>query len=201
VSLWEPFTQQARRAIVRAQEVAQMFASNYIGTEHIAFALAETDDDVGRVLTGAIDRDQMREQLGGARSFPNPEMVFTPGAKRTIEASFENARRLDHNYIGTAHLALGILASDDCPALRAGISAAAVRDELDRVASSQTAMYSAWSQTAGTEHPHPVTQALLSSLRHHPDLANVGTQVSVAITQPDGAAQSWTWTNVKGPST
>ena len=62
-----------------------MFASTYIGTEHIAFALAETDDEVGRVLANAFDRDQIREQLGGARGFPKPEMVFTTGAKRAIE--------------------------------------------------------------------------------------------------------------------
>lgn len=198
MSLWEPFTPQARRAIVRAQEVAQMFASTYIGTEHIAFALAETDDDVGRVLSNAIDRDQMREQLGGARNLPKPEMVFTPGAKTTIERAFENARRLGHSYIGTAHLALGILASDDVPALRPGVNAAAVRAELDRVASGESVMNDAWVQTAGADDPHPALAPLLSLLKFYPDLVQPGSEITVTVTRPDGTQRAWSWTHVEG---
>src|ERR1700680_2016192 len=128
--MWEPFTEPARRAIVRAQEVAQMFASAFIGTEHIAFALAEHDDEVGRVLANSVDRDELREKLGSARGFPTQEMVFTPGAKHTIEFAFENARRLNHNYIGIAHIALGMLQSEP-PPLRPGVDLPGLRAELD----------------------------------------------------------------------
>ncbi|HEX3466313.1 MAG TPA: Clp protease N-terminal domain-containing protein [Candidatus Elarobacter sp.] len=137
--MWEPFTQSARHAIVRAQEVAQMFASRFIGTEHIAFALAEEDDEVGRIVTTAIDRDELRERLGAARSAPNPEMVFTSTAKRAIELSFENARRLSHGYIASAHLALGILQADKELPLRADADLAAVRAELEQAARSTNA--------------------------------------------------------------
>jgi ATP-dependent Clp protease ATP-binding subunit ClpC len=193
--MWEPFTEPSRRAIVRAQEVAQMFASTYIGTEHIAFALAEADDDVARVLANAFDRDQIREQLGGARGFPKPEMVFTPGAKLVIERAFENARRLGHNYIGVAHLALGILSNEDRPALRAGADLNAMRAELDVIATSDVQPTARWAQIEGSADPHPVTRALLAALRYFPDLGPAGTKVTIAIERPDSGRRAWAWTN------
>ena len=132
--MWEPFTERARHAVVRAQEVAQMFASNHIGTEHMAFGLAEGDDDVGRIMSTAIDRDALRDRLGGASTLPSAEMVFTSGAKRSIELAFENARRLNHNFIDTAHLALGMLAADDDLPLRADADLGTVRAELEQAA-------------------------------------------------------------------
>ena len=60
---WEPFTGPAKHAMIRAQEVAQMFGSSTIGTEHIAFALAETDDPVGEALTKTIDREELTARL------------------------------------------------------------------------------------------------------------------------------------------
>jgi len=195
--MWEPFTQSARHAIVRAQEVAQMFASNYIGTEHIAFALAETDDEVGRIFATAIDRDALRERLGGARNLPKPEMVFTSAAKRAIELSFENARRLGHNFIGSAHLALGILQAEDDLPLRADADLGAVRAELEQAARSDRVPGGRWTQTAGPDQPHPAATALLSVLHYYPDLAPDGTQVSITIARPDAEPLSWTWTNAR----
>src|SRR5438309_2056232 len=129
MGMWEPFTEQARHAVVRAQEVAQMFGNNFIGTEHIVFALGDTDDDLGRVLANAVDRDQLRAELGGAGTAVQREMVFTPAAKRSIELAFEHARRLNHNYIAAAHLALGIVDSK-CPPLRTGVDLPVVQAEL-----------------------------------------------------------------------
>ena len=107
--MWEPFGPAARRTIVRAQEVAHLFGSGFIGTEHLAFVLAEGDDEVGHLLANALDRDAIRARLGGVSEAPKSEMKFTQGAKRTIELAFVNARRLHHDYIGVAHLALGLL--------------------------------------------------------------------------------------------
>jgi ATP-dependent Clp protease ATP-binding subunit ClpA len=197
--MWEPFTERARRTVVRAQEVAQMFASSYIGTEHLAFALAEEGDDVGRILTTAVDREQLRERLGAARQKPRSEMVFTSGAKRAIELSFENARRLNHNYIDAAHLALGMLdAKDDLP-LRADADLRAVRAELEQAASTDSIDTAHWKQTAGPAEPHAAANALVSVLRYYPDLAPDGTQVSVTIASPGKEPLTWTWTNTKEP--
>ena len=202
MSLWEPFTEPARHAIVRAQEVAQMFASTYIGTEHIAFALAERDDELGRLLTNAVDRERLRELLGGARGFPKPEMVFTPGAKRTIELAFENARRLGHDYISAAHLALGILGSDDGIPLRPETNVDRLRDELEAVAGTERSTKKEadrWEQTSGASDSPPAVRTLLASLRYIPELSGTGTRVTVTIEPPDGKRRTWSWRHGERP--
>jgi ATP-dependent Clp protease ATP-binding subunit ClpC len=199
--MWEPFTERARHAIVRAQEVAQMFASTYIGNEHIAFALAESDDELGKALTDAIDRDELRELLGGARGFPKSEMVFTGGAKRTIELAFENARRLGQDFIGAAHVALGILGSEEGIPLRPGVDPEALRDRIEAIAANDTNTFSdtgPWEQTAGGKDAPPAARALLVALRYGTKLTPPGTRVSITIEPPGGEPRAWTWTNVEG---
>jgi ATP-dependent Clp protease ATP-binding subunit ClpC len=174
--MWEPFTERARHAVVRAQEVAQMFASSFIGTEHMAFALAEEDDDVGRILTTAIDRD-------------------ASGAKRSIELAFENARRLNHNFIDTAHLALGLFdAGDDLP-LKPEADLRAVRAELGQAATADSAAGSEWKLASGPAEPHAAATAMLAVLRYYADLRPDGTRVSITIERPGADALSWTFAN------
>jgi ATP-dependent Clp protease ATP-binding subunit ClpA len=132
--MWEPFSQSARHAIVRAQQVAQMFGSSSIGTAHIAFALAEGDDDVGHLFATALDRAAIRELLGSVSAAPVDEMVFSDGAKRTIERAFVAARRLGQNHIGIAHVALGVLDSGDPPPPAAGVDLVELRAGLERAA-------------------------------------------------------------------
>jgi ATP-dependent Clp protease ATP-binding subunit ClpC len=140
VSMWEPFSRRARRTIVRAQEVAHLFGSDHIGTEHLAFVLAEADDEVGHLLALALDRDAIRERLGAATGAPQREMVFAPEVKRVIELAFVNARRLNHDYIGVAHLALGLLdpgeppAPEEPPRLAPGTDIATLRTALVGIA-------------------------------------------------------------------
>lgn len=199
MSMWEPFTGSARHAISRAQEVAQMFASHYIGTEHIAFALAEGDDEVGRIMATAIDRDAIRDLLGGAQTVPSAEMVFTSGAKRTIELAFENARRLDHSYIAPAHLALGVLGSDDRPPLVGGADVRALRASLDRLGKSEEAAALRWTRTGGKDDPHPAAALILRTLASYPDLSQSGTRVNVTIQPSAGAERRWTYLRAEEP--
>ncbi|HEY0395023.1 MAG TPA: Clp protease N-terminal domain-containing protein [Candidatus Elarobacter sp.] len=132
--MWEPFSEPARHAIVRAQEVAQMFGARSIATAHIAFALAETDDDVGHLFATALDRAAMRDLLGSVSAAPREEMVFSDGAKRSIEYAFRAARQLGHGYIGVAHLAIGVLDSGDPPPAAPGVDVNTLRTELQRAA-------------------------------------------------------------------
>lgn len=116
MSMWEPFSEQARRAMVAAQEVAQRLNTPYIDSEHILLgaveagesplveALAAFDISVQRFREGAE-----RTIKGGGEGAPPREMVFTPRAKRLIELAFEEARKLQHRYIGSEHLMLGYL--------------------------------------------------------------------------------------------
>lgn len=194
MSLWEPFSAGARRAVVRSQEVAQMFGAHFIGTEHMIFALAEGDDPVGEALAKSVDREALRERLGTVSQAPVVEMVFTPGAKRAIELAFENARRLNHDYIGTAHMALGILGSPEPPPLTAGHDVAALRSELDRAAAhdQSTAGKQEWKQVEGGE-AHLVADAITAALRFRPEFDKAGTRISVTVAVPGEPERTWSW--------
>jgi len=200
VSLWEPFSQRARRAIVRSQEVAQMFGAHFIATDHMIFALAEGDDAVGEVLAKSVDRDALREKLGSVSQSPVVEMVFTPGAKRSIELAFENARRLNHNYIGTAHVAMGILGAEP-PPLLPGHDVASVRVALDQVAVNDPAasVHETTWKRSGEADRHPVADAVESALRFLDGFGKDGTRISVTVAVPGEAERTWSWTKAPSP--
>lgn len=199
--MWEPFSEPARRSIVRAQEVAQMFGSSSIGTEHMTFALAESDDEVGSALAAAIDREAMRNLLGAAGAGPTDEMTFTRGAKQSIELAFESAHRLKQNFIGTAHLALGIIASPDPPPLVEPTNSLALREALELAATHQQQRIggpvlrrpaaSTWKRIAG-DVLYPEPAALLGSERSL-GLDVPGSRVTVTIEVPGWQERTWTW--------
>jgi ATP-dependent Clp protease ATP-binding subunit ClpA len=193
MSMWEPFTEPARRAVVRAQQVAQMFGSSHIGVEHLAFALAENDDPLGAVLAAGFDRDAMRELLGAAGSAPTPEMMFSSGAKRVIEAAFENARRLNHNYISTAHLALGILTSDDRPPFAPGADPVELRAAIEQIARKGEGEPAHWKRIDAQRDPHPAAEGITQLLLAYPNLSLPGTRVAVTIQRPGEADVTWTY--------
>ena len=195
--MWEPFTEQARQAIVRAQEVAQMFGSSTIGAEHIAFALDEGGDGTATALAQSLDREAIKQRLGVARGAPSTEMAFDVSAKRTIESAFENARRLGHNFVGTPHLALGMLATDDPPPLVEGVDLAMLRARLDAVAESSSAPNALagklnWVLREG--EPEPFTlhlAALLTGYDRSGGLGPPGTRVELTATPPEGPQRRW----------
>jgi ATP-dependent Clp protease ATP-binding subunit ClpA len=194
--MWEPFSERARRAVVRAQQVAQTFGSSTIGTEHLAFALAEGDYRLGETLAHAIDRDGLRERLGAVSASPSAEMTFTGGAKHAIELAFSNAHRLDQGYIGSAHLALGVLESGDPLPLRPEVDLDALRAAIDRIAQAGEGSV-AWKQVAGAD-PHPAAAALLRTLARFDDLAHAGTRVSVTVAPAGEAERTWTFVTEEG---
>ncbi|MBV8638503.1 MAG: ATP-dependent Clp protease ATP-binding subunit [Candidatus Eremiobacteraeota bacterium] len=135
--MWEPFTERARRSIVLAQEEAQRLGNNYIGTEHILLGIiSEGESLAAKVLESlgvnlAKVRQEVEAIVGRGGQTVQQEMVFTPRAKRVIELSFEEARQLNHNYIGTEHLLLGLIREGEGVAARVltnlGVDPAKVR--------------------------------------------------------------------------
>src|ERR1700736_2325290 len=198
MGMWEPFSEPARRAVVRAQEVAQMFGANFIGTEHMVFALAEGDDPVGAALTNAVDRNALREQLGNVTQAPVTEMVFTSAAKQSIELAFENARRLNHQYIGAGHIALGILSSAAPPPLLPGHDADSLRVALVLATSHDApdAKRDRWKRSGGAARHH-VVGTVDSGRAYTEDFAKDGTRITLTVDVPGEAERTWTW--VKGP--
>ncbi|MBC5829669.1 MAG: pyridoxamine 5'-phosphate oxidase [Candidatus Eremiobacteraeota bacterium] len=114
MSMWEPFTESARQSMVLAQEEAQRLGDRDIHTRHLLLGiLMEAHSVAARALQASgVTLDAAREQADKDASSANAmvdEMRFTPRSKRTIELAFEQARLLNHNYVGAEHLTLALL--------------------------------------------------------------------------------------------
>ncbi|HXM18032.1 MAG TPA: ATP-dependent Clp protease ATP-binding subunit [Candidatus Tumulicola sp.] len=148
MSMWEPFTERARRSIVLAQEEAQRLGNNYIGTEHILLGIiSEGESLAAKVLeTLGVNLAKVRAEVeaivGRGGQTVQQEMVFTPRAKRVIELAFEEARQLNHNYIGTEHLLLGLIREGEGVAARVltnlGVDPAKVRVQTTSLLGAET---------------------------------------------------------------
>lgn len=142
-SRFEKFSERARRVLSLAQEEAQRFNHNYIGTEHILLGLVREPDGVGsRILTGlSVELSKVRsavEFIIGRGERPSPSDIgLTPRAKKVIELAVDEARRLSHHYIGTEHLIIGIMREGEGVAAGVleslGVTLDKVRSETTRI--------------------------------------------------------------------
>jgi ATP-dependent Clp protease ATP-binding subunit ClpC len=114
-SRFEKFSERARRVLTSAQEEAQNLNHNYIGTEHILLGLIREEEGVAaKVLTNMGTslpkiRSAVEFIIGRGEKATVGEIGLTPRAKRVIELAIDEARHLNHNYIGTEHILLGLL--------------------------------------------------------------------------------------------
>ena len=158
-SRFEKFSERARRVLSLAQEEAQRFNHNYIGTEHILLGLVrETDGVAARVLSSlGVELSKVRsavEFIIGRGERPSPgDIGLTPRAKKVIELAVDEARRLSHHYIGTEHLLIGIMREGEGVAAGVleslGVSLDKVRAETTRILN-QTVSQGGHSQSRGT---------------------------------------------------
>jgi excisionase family DNA binding protein len=109
------FTKRARHVLTLAQEEAQRFQHNYIGTEHLLLGLMREEEGIAaQVLRNlGIEVDQVRHAveaiIGRGERLVLGELGLTPRAKKVMELAMEEARRLNHRFIGTEHLLLGLI--------------------------------------------------------------------------------------------
>ena len=114
-SRFEKFSEKARRVLSLAQEEAQRFNHTYIGTEHVLLGLVRENDGVAaKVLTNlGVELPKVRSAvefiIGRGERASTGEIGLTPRAKKVIELAVDEARRLNHNYIGTEHLLIGLM--------------------------------------------------------------------------------------------
>ncbi|HWO73692.1 MAG TPA: Clp protease N-terminal domain-containing protein, partial [Dehalococcoidia bacterium] len=112
---FDKFTERARRVLTLAQEEAQRFNHNYIGTEHLLLGLVREGDGVAAKVLNSLGvelskvRSAVEFIIGRGEKSPSGEIGLTPRAKKVIELAVEEARRLNHSYIGTEHLLLGLV--------------------------------------------------------------------------------------------
>jgi ATP-dependent Clp protease ATP-binding subunit ClpC len=112
---FDKFTGRARRVLSLAQEEAQRFQHNYIGTEHLLLGLVREEEGVAaKVLRKlGVELYKVREAvefiIGRGDRIVLGEIGLTPRAKKVIELAVDEARRMNHHYIGTEHLLLGLV--------------------------------------------------------------------------------------------
>ena len=114
---FDRFTERARRVLGLAQEEAQRFNHNYIGTEHILIGLVREGEGIGaRVLADmGVDLNRVRDTVefiigrGDRVNAGDTPPSLTPRAKKVLEFAMDEARRLGHHYVGTEHLLLGLV--------------------------------------------------------------------------------------------
>ena len=154
-SRFEKFSERARKVLSLAQEEAQRFNHNYISTEHILLGLVRESEGVAaKVLSNlgvelAKVRSSVEFIIGRGERPATGEIGLTPRAKKVIELAVDEARRLNHHYIGTEHLLIGLMREGDGVAASVletlGITLDKVRAETTRILS-QTVQH----QQAGT---------------------------------------------------
>jgi ATP-dependent Clp protease ATP-binding subunit ClpC len=115
-SRFEKFSERARKVLSLAQEEAQRFNHNYIGTEHILLGLVRESDSVAaRLLSDLkIELNKVRSAVEfiigkGEKPVSGENIGLTPRSKKVIELAVDEARRMGHHYIGTEHLLIGLL--------------------------------------------------------------------------------------------
>src|SRR5215467_7593785 len=140
--MYERFTDRARKVMQLANQEAQRFNHEYIGTEHILLGLVKEGSGVAANVLKNLDIDLRKIRLevekivqtGSGEMVSMGRLPHTPRAKKVIEYSIEEARNLNHNYVGTEHLLLGLLREQEGVAaqvlMNLGLKLEDVREEV-----------------------------------------------------------------------
>jgi ATP-dependent Clp protease ATP-binding subunit ClpA len=138
------FTERVRKVLAMAREEANGLQHEYVGTEHILLALIREGAGVAdTVLTNlGVDQEQLRDQMlsiikAGRADEHRMDLPYTSRAKKVLELAMAEARELNHSYVGTEHLLLGLIAEHKGIAAQvlvdAGVTLEAAREETVRV--------------------------------------------------------------------
>jgi ATP-dependent Clp protease ATP-binding subunit ClpC len=141
IEMYERFTDRARKVMQLANQEAQRFNHEYIGTEHVLLGLIKEGSGVAANVLKNLDVDLRKIRLEVEKLVQSgPDMVTmgklpqTPRAKKVIEYSMEEARNLNHNYVGTEHILLGLLREQEGVAaqvlMNLGLKLEEVREEV-----------------------------------------------------------------------
>jgi ATP-dependent Clp protease ATP-binding subunit ClpC len=140
----ERFTDRARKAMQLANQEAQRFNHEYIGTEHILLGLVKEGSGVpARVFKSlGIDLRRIRLEVDKiVQAKPDTlragKLPQTPQAMKVVANSVEEARNLNHNYVGTEHLLLGLLGEEEGVGaqvlINLGLTLPVIKDETKKV--------------------------------------------------------------------
>src|SRR5678815_4731134 len=139
--MFDRFTDRAKKVMSLARQEAQKLNHEYIGTEHVLLGLIQEGSGVAaNVLRNMnVDLDKIRDGIQkivktGPSMVTMGQLPFTPRAKKVLELSMEEASNLNHNYIGTEHLLLGLIRENEGIAaqvlINLGVKLEDVREEV-----------------------------------------------------------------------
>lgn len=158
----ERFTQRARRVLSLAHQEAERMRQNVIGTEHLLLGLIEEEGGVaGRVLRElGLEPERVREmveKISGFGQYRGGKIDLAPGTQQVLEFAIEEARRMGHHYIGTEHLLLGLVRSQDGSAMdvlrKLGVTSEQIRRQTRRILQESSTTPSSTATPAATSRP------------------------------------------------
>ena len=175
------FTERVRKVLAMAREEAARLHHEYVGTEHILLGLIREGEGVAAAVLQnlSVDLDDVQQKIeetvkkGKAAQATGPDLPYTSRAKKVLELAMSEARELNHSYVGTEHLLLGLLREEKGIAAQVLIHSGLVLD----VARAETL------RLLGTEQPAPPAPPA----RHKPDLPDVAS-ITVEIHYADGTS-------------
>ena len=140
---FERFTERAKKVLVLAQQEAESAGRNYLYTEDVLVAILVEGEGIGAKVLGILGvqldatRDAVKRLNGAAPPSVPGQLTPSSGAKRVVEAAFEESQRMGSPYVGTEHLLFGLLVEGEGAAARvltdAGVTIERVRDEVKRL--------------------------------------------------------------------
>jgi len=181
------FTQDVRRSLAYAREEAVRLRHDYVGTEHILLGLVRDADAQEEGGTAAllqalsIAPGELREDVekavkpGRPAQTTGPDLPYTSRAKKVLELAMSEARELDHSYVGTEHLLLGLMREES------GVAAQVLRQKRLTLDGARAAIQ----RVIGTTETSDTNSAeLLSALRATRPAPKIS--ILVAVHEADG---------------
>ena len=158
------FTERVRKVLAMAREEAARLHHEYVGTEHILLGLIREGEGVAAAVLQNlnVDLDEIQQKIeetvkkGKASQATGPDLPYTSRAKKVLELAMGEARELNHSYVGTEHLLLGLLREEKGIAAQvltdAGVNLEAARAETLRILGTEMPQTGA-AATGGTQTP------------------------------------------------
>ena len=188
---FDRFTDRAKKVLVLAQEEAQRFNHNYIGTEHLLLGLVrESEGIAAKVLTDVgIKLDEARAAvefiIGRGDRMVIGDISLTPRSKKVIELAADEARRLNHNYVGTEHLLLGLVREGE------GIAAGVLESLGANLQHVRRSVLRVLAQAPQSPEPMPTKDNVVSCRVADADLAAIDMLVEAGIRGTRSEAAQW----------
>ena len=180
MAMFGRFTERAQRVITLSQQIAQQLGHSYVGTEHLLLGLVREEEGIAAKALKNLgveveDIQQIIVESIGVGNKPVELLGYTPRTKKVFELSVAEARNLNHNYVGTEHLLLGLISEGDGIAskilVQLGVNLQNVREEVLKLLNSSNSASNAKNYTASSSKETPTLNQFGRDLN---DLAREG---------------------------